>query len=206
VNTVLLGDVTNQRSQLVPRLSANVGQHAQKFSVSSMGESLAWALNQAREQTLALVADLPLGAMQLQAAPEERHPAWILGHLLLADSYLVYLLASQPLADDFPVLLERYGPASAPNANTEYHSKDQLVDRLRQANVARVTRVSAMTDHELATPMSDALLAPVQPTIGHHLQSLVFHEGYHAGQLSSWRKTHALAAVRWTMGPPRAGG
>ena len=166
-----------------------------------MGESLAWALDRAREQTLALVADVPPEVMQLQAAPGERHPAWILGHLLLADFYLVYLLASQPLADDFPMLLERYGPASAPDAKTQHDSKDGLIDRLRQTNIVRVARVSAMTDHELGTPMSDALLARVQPTIGHHLQGLVFHEGYHAGQLSSWRKTHGLTAVRWTMGP-----
>ena len=166
-----------------------------------MSESLAWALNQAREQTLALVAEVPAGAMQLQAAPEERHPAWILGHLLLADSYLVHLLTSQPLADEFPALLERYGPASAPNAGAHYDSKDRLVGRLRDLNLLRVTRVSAMTGHELATPMRDAFLARVQPTIGHHLQSLVFHEGYHAGQLSSWRKTHGFTAVRWTMGP-----
>jgi len=166
-----------------------------------MGEFLAWALNQAREQTLTLVADVSPDTMQRQAAPDERHPAWILGHLLLADSYLVHLLASQPLADDFPVLLERYGPASAPSAKAQYDSKDRLIDRLRQANVVRVARVSAMTDRELAAPMGDALLARVQPTIGHHLQSLVFHEGYHAGQLSSWRRTHGFTAVRWTMGP-----
>jgi hypothetical protein len=167
-----------------------------------MSEYLAWALNQAREQTLALVADVSAGAMQLQAAPDAKHPAWILGHLVLADSYLVYLLTRQELPDDFPVLLERYGPASRPDASDTYDSRDRLVDRLRLTNVVRVARVSSMTDHELATPIRDALLARVQPTIGHHLQSLVFHEGYHAGQLSSWRKTHGFGAVRWTMGPP----
>lgn len=167
-----------------------------------MSESLAWALDRAREQTLALVADVSPEAMQLQAAPGERHPAWILGHLLLADTYLLSLLARQPPAGDFPWLLERYGPASAPNATTRYDSKHQLVERLGQANAARVTRVSAMSDRDMASPVGDALLAQVQPTIGHHLQSLVFHEGYHAGQLSSWRKTHGFAAVRWTLGPP----
>ena len=167
-----------------------------------MSEPLAWALNQAREQTLAIVADVPTDAMQLQAAPGERHPTWLLGHLLLADSYLLYLLGSGTLADDFPLLLERYGPASAPDATTPYDSKGRLIDRLRQANVVRVTRVSAMTERELATPMSDANLVRVQPTIGHHLQSLVFHEGYHSGQLSAWRKAHGFSAVRWAMGPP----
>ena len=166
-----------------------------------MSGSLAWALDRAREQTLALVADVSPEAMRLQTTPGERHPAWILGHLLLADCYLLHLLGCQPLVDDFSLLLERYGPASSPNATTRYDSRDQLIDRLRQANAMRVTRVSAMTDHELATPIGDALLARAQPTICHHLESLVFHEGYHAGQLSSWRKTHGFTAVRWTMGP-----
>ena len=58
-----------------------------------------------------------------------------------------------------------------------------------------------MTDHDLAQPMRDAFLAQAQPTIGHHLQSLVFHEGYHSGQLSSWRKAHGFGAVRWILGP-----
>ena len=108
---------------------------------------------------------------------------------------------NERLQDDFPELLERYGPGSSPGSKVEYDSTDLLVDRLRQTNVVRVTRIAAMTADELAAPMPDHLLASVQPTIGHHVQSLVFHEGYHAGQLSSWRKAHGFAAVRWTMGP-----
>jgi uncharacterized damage-inducible protein DinB len=170
-----------------------------------MSEYLAWALDRAREHTLALVADVPPEAMQLQLVPDERHPAWLLGHLLLADTYLLSLLTVEPLADEFPLLLERYGPASAPTAQARYDAKHQLIDRLSRANAVRVDRVRAMADRDLARPMPDALLAQVQPTIGHHLQGLVFHEGYHSGQLSSWRKTHRFAAVRWTLGPPRTG-
>ena len=166
-----------------------------------MAASLAWALDKAREQTLALVTDVPPDAMQLQATPAERHPAWILGHLLLADSYLMHLLTSQPLADDFQALIEHFGPASSPTATVRYDAKERLADLLRHTNATRVTLVSGLTDAELAAPIRDRLLAPVQPTIGHHLHSLVFHEGYHAGQLSSWRKTHGFAAPRWTMGP-----
>ena len=145
-----------------------------------MSEYLAWALDRARAHTLALVADVPPEAMQLQAAPGERHPAWLLGHLLLADTYLLSLLTVQPLPDEFPVLLERYGPASAPTAQARYDSKHQLVDRLGRANADRVARVQAMSDPDLARPMADAFLARAQPTIGHHLQGLVFHEGYHS--------------------------
>lgn len=166
-----------------------------------MSELLAWALDRARQHTLSLVSDVPPDAMQSQTVPGERHPAWLLGHLLLADGYLLFLLGLQPLPDDFPLLLQRYGPAFAPDGSSQNHSRDELMERLRQTNERRVARVAAMTADELAAPMSDPLLARVQPTIGHHLQSLVFHEGHHAGQLSSWRKTHGFAAVRWTLGP-----
>jgi hypothetical protein len=166
-----------------------------------MAESLVWALNRARAQTLSLVADVSSDSMILQAVPGERHPAWILGHLLLADAYLIHLLTCRPLADDFAALVNRYGPASMPGATAPGDSKDRLVEGLRQADGERVALVSAMNDRDLAAPMRDAFLAQVQPTIGHHLESLVFHEGYHAGQLSAWRRAHGFATVRWAMGP-----
>jgi hypothetical protein len=166
-----------------------------------MSDYLTWALDRARAHTLALAADVPQDAMQLQATAEERHPAWLLGHLLLADTYLVSLLAAAPLADDFPSLLERYGPASAPRARARYHSKQELIDRLGRTHAIRLDRVRAMSEQDLAEPTPDAFLAQAQPTIGHHLDSLVFHEGYHGGQLSAWRRTHGLAAVPWTFGP-----
>src|SRR6476469_2344791 len=113
-----------------------------------MSEYLAWALDRAREHTLALVADVPPEAMQLQLVPDERHPAWLLGHLLLADTYLLSLLTVEPLADEFPLLLERYGPASAPTAQARYDAKHQLIDRLSRANAVRVDRVRAMADRD----------------------------------------------------------
>ncbi len=167
---------------------------------------LAWALDRARAHTLALVTDIPADAMQHLATPGERHPAWLLGHLLLADSYLLHLLAVQPLPDDFSTLIERHGPASAPTAEAAYDSKDALVARLTATNAARVAHVAAMSAADLAQALPDAHLAQAQPTIGHHLHALVFHEGYHSGQLSAWRKAHGLTATHWTPGPPQAGG
>jgi uncharacterized damage-inducible protein DinB len=166
-----------------------------------MSATLVWALDRARAHTLALVADLPPQAMQKQTAPGERHPAWLLGHLLLADSYLLYLLEVQPLPDDFSSLIERHGPASAPTADATYNSKEELVSRLAASNDARLARVRAMSGDDLARPLPDAFLATAQPTIGHHLQSLVFHEGYHSGQLSAWRRAHGLPPAHWTLGP-----
>jgi len=170
---------------------------------ATVADSLAWALAHARAQMLTLVEDVPADVMRLQATADERHPAWILGHVLLADCYVLHLLTNEPLASEFSVLLERYGPTSTPDGVTPYDSRDHLVGRLRHTNAARVARVAAMTGDDLRAPMRDAFLARAQPTIGHHLHSLVFHEGYHAGQLSSWRKAHGFPAVPWQLGPRR---
>ena len=138
--------------------------------------------------------------MQRQTVPDERHPAWLLGHLLLADTYLLSLLDVQPLGDEFPLLLERYGPASMPATQASY-PKHLLIERLSGTNALRVARVSAMAESDLGQPLADATLARTQPTLGHHLQASVFHEGYHSGQLASWRKAHGFTPVRWTLGP-----
>ena len=64
--------------------------------------------------------------------------------------------------------------------------------------------MAAMSAADLAQALPDAHLAQAQPTIGHHLHGLVFHEGYHSGQLSAWRKAHGFPPAHWTLGPPRS--
>jgi hypothetical protein len=165
-----------------------------------MSAPLVWALDRARRHTLSLVAGVPLQAMRWQSAPGERHPEWLLGHLLLADTYLLFLLGAEPLPDDFAILLQRYGPASTPAAQDAGEHAHDAIERLTRTHAVRLARVEAMSAHDLAQSLPDAHLAAAQPTIGHHLQALVFHEGYHAGQLSAWRRAHGFAPVRWAMG------
>jgi DinB family protein len=170
-----------------------------------MNELVVWALRRARQQTLALVADLPQEQMCLQSIPGEHHPSWTLGHLLLSDTYLLSLLRVRPLSDDFPRLLRKYGPGASPTSFLDdYDAKHVLVQRLAETGSVRVDAVLAMTEHELAALTPDQVLARSQPTIGHHVQSLVFHEGYHGGQLSAWRKAHRLSAAEWTFAQHRA--
>jgi hypothetical protein len=165
-----------------------------------MSEALAWALENARHQTLALVADLNDEQMCQQTTPGEHHPAWILGHLLLGDVYLLALLKVEDLPDDFPGLLQTYGPGATPTPTWErYPSKEFLTERLTASGSRRLAAVRAMTSAALKRPTPDPLLVTAQPTIGHHLHALVFHEGYHGGQLSSWRHAKRLPPIRWTL-------
>src|SRR5437016_11762012 len=104
----------------------------------SMSHLLAWALQKARQQTLILVEDLRDEQMCLQSVQGENHPAWILGHLLLGDIYLLSLLKIQALSEDFSDLLGKYGPGSIPKSDCGYYdSKAGLAERLIQTGSLR---------------------------------------------------------------------
>ncbi|HQU86160.1 MAG TPA: DinB family protein [Pyrinomonadaceae bacterium] len=156
-----------------------------------MNDLLIWSLKNARKQTLSLIEDLSDEQMRLQSATGENPPIWILGHLLLGDTYLLHLLNVSELNADFTELLSKYGPQST---NRNFDSKQFLVKRLTETNLLRCEAVRRMND--LNKPMPDETLAKTQATIAHHLQMLVFHEGNHCGQLSSWRKLQGLSAVK----------
>lgn len=160
-----------------------------------MSHLLIWSLENARRQTLSLIEDLRDEQMCLQTSAEENHPAWILGHLLLGDIYLLSMLKVRELSADFSDLLIKYGPASNPISTVRYYdSKHFLVERLTETGLLRLDAVRQMKNFDQPTP--DETLARTQPTIGHHLQILVFHEGHHCGQISSWRKAQRLSAVK----------
>lgn len=165
----------------------------------------AWALENARRQTLTLATDVANEQRCRQSSPGEHHPAWVLGHLLLGDVYLLHLLEGGTLAEDFPALLERYGTGATPTADAaRYHDQDASIDRLVETGARRAGIVRVLSAADLACPTQDPFLARSQPTIGHHLQVLLFHEGYHAGQLSAWGHRLGLPAARWVVAPPNS--
>jgi len=166
---------------------------------------LEWAFRTARDQTLTLVADVSEADMSRQSIKGERHPAWILGHILLADIYLLSLLGHRQLSQDFEQLVSAHGPGAVPDSNGRYQTKASLVERLQEAGETRLKAVAGLRDSDFARELPDPNLARVQPTIGHHLHALVFHEGYHCGQLSAWRKAHGLPAKPWLLGPGAVG-
>ena len=168
-----------------------------------MTATLSWALNRVRAQTLLMVHDLEEEQWCRQDLPGEHHPAWILGHLLLADSYLLHMLEVEELPEDFDELLRAHGPDSAPTTDSSAYQQPHrvLATRLDRVGRLRVERVSGMTAQDLKQPLPDSNLATTQPTVGHHLQALVFHEGYHGGRLAAWRHRRGRQAVSWILSP-----
>ena len=164
-----------------------------------MSATIGWALRRARDQTLRLAAEIPDNG---DSAPAGQDPRWLLGHLVLADTYLLHLLDGSALPDRFPRLLATYGPERFRDPAARLGAIAELLADLTETGHRRDTLIAAMTGPDFDRAMPDPVLAGSQPTIGHHLQALVCHEGYHAGQLSSWRRRLELAPVRWTFAPP----
>ncbi len=169
----------------------------------SSSRPLAWALHLVRRQTLSMTDDLEKIDWCRQDHEGETHPAWILGHLLLADHYLLHLLQADALPEDFAVLLADFGPGARPRASAAAYdlAPTTVRDRLRATGSERDGALANLPTDGLARPLADPLLATSQPTLGHHLQSLVFHEGHHGGQLSAWRQRHGFSAVPWGFAP-----
>jgi hypothetical protein len=76
-----------------------------------------------------------------------------------------------------------------------------VLERLVRAGEVRRGATLTLGDTGLVRRTPDAALATTQPTLAHHLHALVLHEGYHAGQLATWRKLHGFPPVRWCLAP-----
>ncbi len=169
--------------------------------MSNAAESLLWSLDQARRQTVALCAGIHDDQLTAQPPGAPNHPAWTLGHLFLLDAYIADLLTPE----ESPRLDQRwadaYGPASVPRAeNPDNQTRADYLARLDTVRAAVIGAVAGLDDDGLCAPLPDASRRDEFPTVAHLLQYALWHEAFHAGQLSAWRKAMGLASVPVAFG------
>ncbi len=135
-----------------------------------------------------LVADLPDEQLAELPHPGMNHPAWILGHLIVAAAF-VPKLAGQPtgLDDDW---MAQFGPGSVPHSDRgAYPSRDELLARLDAAYERAVEILPSFTPEQLSAPNPGPFLPVEFPTIGGLITHLLTtHQAAHLGQLSAWRR------------------
>jgi uncharacterized damage-inducible protein DinB len=155
-------------------------------------------ITHARNQTLKLVADLSDDQLVAQPAPKTNHPAWVLGHLLQVEYSFRQLITGEPapaFIDDAWKAI--YGGNSTPVADkTKYKPKAFYIEKLGEVRSQIVDRLKSMTDADFSKEHPDPNRRTRFPTVGH---TVVFygtwHETYHAGQLSTWRRVQGLPPV-----------
>jgi len=152
----------------------------------------------ARNQTLKLVADLTDDQLVIQPAPKTNHAAWVLGHLVQVENAFLSLITGEPMPawiDD--AWKATYGMNSQPVADkTKYKSKAFYLERLATTREQIIARLKQMKPEDFQKPHPDPARRERFPTIGHAVMLYgTWHEAYHSGQLSTWRRVQGLPPV-----------
>ena len=154
-----------------------------------------YTLDQARQ----LVGDVP--GERFAEMPHEgaKHPGWVLGHLCLASGMGAATLDPDPAQRDGICGVPESWMQSCMHAPTSerraYGAKDELLAHLERTHELMATRLRKSSDALLAEPFPNPDYRGFWPTIGHGAFYLMaYHEGYHLGQLSMWRRALEMPA------------
>lgn len=164
----------------------------------SLVEPFIAIITHSRNQTLKLVADLSDEQMVVQPAPKTNHPAWVLGHLLQVEYSFLNMISGAAVPawiDD--AWRATYGGGSAPVADkSKYKPKAFYIEKLGEVRSQIVERLKAMKPEEFSREHPDPKRRERFPTVGHAIMLYgTWHEAYHSGQLSTWRRVQGLPAV-----------
>lgn len=135
-----------------------------------------------------LVADLPDEELAEQPAPGLNHPAWTLGHLVIAADYGLKLLGGQPTAPDGWGAV--FYPGTVPDPNrAAYPSKGELMNAYEAAHAALDAAAAAVDPAQVGRTNPVESMRARFPTLADLLGYLLTtHEAAHLGQLSAWRR------------------
>jgi uncharacterized damage-inducible protein DinB len=171
--------------------------HYKEFNMSLLDAVIA-VITHTRNQTLKLVADLSDEQLAKQPAPKMNHPAWVLGHLLQVDYAFLNTISGMPL----PALIDdawkaTYGGKSEPVADrSKYKPKQFYIEHLAAVREQIYSKLRSLSEADLAKPHPDPARRERMPTIGHAITFYgTWHEAYHSGQLSAWRRVLGLPPV-----------
>lgn len=135
-----------------------------------------------------LVADVPDEEFAEQPAPGLNHPAWTLGHLVIAADYTLGLLGAKGVAPEGWGAL--FFPGTVPDpTRAAYPPKGELLNTFEAAHAAVDAAVAAVDPAQLSRANPVENLKARFPTLGDMLGYLLTtHEAGHLGQLSAWRR------------------
>lgn len=151
-------------------------------------------LDQAHGITLQMVKDVPSDKLSAQFPGAANHFLWTYGHL--ATSYLFFgsCIGAEPVA--VPAGWEKlFGMGSVPTGNAgDYPALAELVAFGEKTLGAFRKRALELSDSELAAPCPNGG-AGFMATQMAAILTLIWHEGWHSGQLSDTRRAMGLKGV-----------
>ena len=142
-----------------------------------------------------LVKDLSDEQMAAQSGGVINHPAWSLGHLVVAADHLGQLLGLESnlpegWSETFKTGGEPSGDASA------YPSKEEILGALKEQHARNTGAVINIDASRFAEPHPDEARRKYFPTVGDMIIFLMTsHEVGHLGQIAAWRRAMDLGSA-----------
>jgi hypothetical protein len=144
-----------------------------------------------RGVTLSLLKDWPADKLTHQTAPTDNHVLWTIGHLIGTDAWLCDLVGA-PRVKAPESLLKNCGMGSRPTKNpADYVPLPEALDLLASARAGLIDWLRGAADAQLTAPLGDKTGGFANDPLDAAFK-LAWHEGWHAGQIASLRKSLGL--------------
>lgn len=156
-----------------------------------IADVLASEIQEARDWTERLIADLNGPDWTFQPAAGLAHPLWLCGHLACAQHLLVHVrcLGGGVLEDAFLGHFPIGGPVASAQ-DYDYPTPDEVVETMRRVHERTVYVVREMPEELLAEPAfgKDGEPHPHYKDKRGAVSHCARHEAFHAGQLAMIRR------------------
>lgn len=141
-----------------------------------------------------LVADVECADCAKPVYDEAKHPAWTLSHLSIASGMTAAFLDPAAGAGPLGGVPEAWAEVSAPgvsitNERDRFAKKDDLLAELERTHAIVAHLFENVSEEHLASVFPIPDYRAFWPTVGDGaFYMMAYHEGWHLGQLSQWRR------------------
>lgn len=153
-------------------------------------------LDWARMCTDNLLETFPAGKATFRTGEHDLHATWILGHLALTEGWVLGMLTPGGRQKEiFPeewVEANHFGYGSTVQSPDTYPAFEEVLRVFRAMHEALLDWLDNADDEALGAPLDDGGTGFAK-TPGDAISRMAWHEGWHAGQLSTLRRALGLS-------------
>jgi len=143
----------------------------------------------------ALLEGIPADQLTRQSSGIKNHPIWLIGHLIVSSRQSDLIINKDDFCPKEWEALFAQG-TEAINDSKKYPTIEVLLTTLEASRKKFWAAFSSATDNELQSKPSDPSLAEFFDNNGVcEVQHMLGHDGYHIGQIASWRGAMGYAPI-----------
>ncbi|QDU93576.1 DinB family protein [Lignipirellula cremea] len=122
-----------------------------------------------------------------QVCDGSNHALWFAGHMGVSDNFWISLIAPERSQENAE-FQRLFGLGSQPSANPQdYPSPEEVLQVMRERRQVLLEILADLTEEDLARP-TPAGTPEFLPDLGGVLETAIWHEGLHSGQLTVHRR------------------